>query len=138
MRFEGRARVRAQLDVTPLVDVVFLLLIFFLLTSTYLKPEAIDVDLPNSSTAKTTADEMLRVVLREDGAVEVAGVTVAVEKVDDVVSAALRADAERAVSLEADRSARVQDMIAVIDAIRAGGAKELAIRALGKDGAGER
>ena len=56
MEFEGRARIRTQLDVTPLIDVVFLLLIFFLLTSTYITRESIELNLPSSDTAVARDD----------------------------------------------------------------------------------
>ena len=63
MEFEGRARIRTQLDVTPLIDVVFLLLIFFLLTSTYITRESIELSLPASDTAVTREETPLIVAL---------------------------------------------------------------------------
>ena len=130
MRFEGRARVRAQLDVAPLVDVVFLLLIFFLLTSTYIKPRAIGVSLPTSSTAQASIAPVVTVVLRADGSIEVDGASLSISQLADAVASRIGQDRERTVVLEADRTARVQEMIEVVDAIRAGGAAELAISAL--------
>ena len=58
MDFSGRQRTKQELNVAPLIDVVFLLLIFFMLASTFIKPEAIDLMLEGSSTGGNAAEEM--------------------------------------------------------------------------------
>lgn len=83
MNFHGSARRRpeAALEMTPLIDVVFLLLVFFLLTTTFSQPTptestdepeeaVIDVDLPSASSGNAeTSSESLTVYLDPDGRV---------------------------------------------------------------------
>ena len=58
MNFSGRARRRAAVDInmTPLIDIVFILLIFFLMTSTFIQDSGFKVDLPSASAEN--ADEI--------------------------------------------------------------------------------
>lgn len=62
----GRGRVEATLELTPLIDVVFLLLIFFVMTTTpaMSSAERLDVDLPEAASGEAGASDQARVVLR--------------------------------------------------------------------------
>ena len=52
----SRRKPPPTINLTPLIDVVFILLIFFLLTTTFRSTTGLDIDLPNASTAKTPAE----------------------------------------------------------------------------------
>ncbi len=67
MEFEGRSRIHAHLDIAPLIDIVFLLLVFFMLTSTFMVPEAIELELPESSSASARETTPITVVLDRTG-----------------------------------------------------------------------
>lgn len=77
MDFRGHRHRRheATLDLTPLIDVVFLLLIFFLVTATFAQSQAqssVPVDLPEGATGQTVgADERITVHLQDDGTITV-------------------------------------------------------------------
>ena len=67
-------RVSVELDITPLIDVVFLLLIFFLVTSTFSKTEdaQIPINLPSAASGETISESQKVVLfITEDGSVEV-------------------------------------------------------------------
>ncbi len=71
----GRGRVETTLEITPLIDVIFLLLIFFVMTTTPAMSavERLDVDLPGADSGEAMAvDEEFRVVMRvyPDGRIE--------------------------------------------------------------------
>ena len=67
MRFKRLARrteiKKGQLDIAPLIDVVFLLLIFFMLTSNFVLQPGIKVSLPKAVTGETLASENLAITL---------------------------------------------------------------------------
>lgn len=70
MKFAApRRRNRLIINVTSLIDVMFLLLIFFLVTSTFRDQPAIALDLPHSTTAEPVADGPAVVYLTQDGAI---------------------------------------------------------------------
>lgn len=126
MEFEGRAPIRQELSIAPLIDVVLLLLIFFMLTSTFYAAEAIDLDLPDATTA-TPADELPLVVgLIADGTISVDGVPVA--EADLIAHLKTRINSEeRAVTLKSDAGVNVQAMIRVMDAIRLAGGRRVSL-----------
>ncbi|MDP7539956.1 MAG: biopolymer transporter ExbD, partial [Alphaproteobacteria bacterium] len=52
MEFSGRERLRGGINMVPLINIVFLLLIFFMLSSTLVTPDSLEVTLPESETAR--------------------------------------------------------------------------------------
>lgn len=63
MRLERRLRVKTAIDMTPLVDVILMLVMFFLITSTFKTAPGIQLSLPTSSTARPISQEPLKVVV---------------------------------------------------------------------------
>ena len=114
---------------TPMIDVVFLLLIFFLLTSRFVEPHALGVELPKSTTATAQAGKPVVVVLRGDGNVLVGGRRVARSELVEAVENALSASGRPSARLEADASASVQELVEVLDALRSAGATDVALAA---------
>jgi biopolymer transport protein ExbD len=131
MRFEDQfADEDPGLNLTPMIDVVFLLLIFFMLASTFLDPERdINLDLPKSSEAGTLAEETndLVVNVMEDGSTVIDG-----ELLDDSgLMAALRQaaalDPEMQVTIRGDRLTALQGIVKVMDYSGIAGLSNLAI-----------
>lgn len=121
MEFEGRSRINMQLEMAPLIDVVFLLLIFFMLTSTFLVAEAIDLELPFSESARPVDEEDIVIVLTIDGTLTLNGDAVAPDELVPRLKA-LITDAEiQTITLKTEASESVEDMIGVMDDIRAAG-----------------
>jgi biopolymer transport protein ExbD len=127
MEFEGRARIRTQLDVTPLIDVVFLLLIFFLLTSTYITRESIELNLPSSDTAAAAEDAPVVVGLDRENRLYIGDETVSAAELEARLARSLSGRSRKAVTLKADRSVELQSLLDVIDRIRSAGATELSL-----------
>ena len=63
----GRKRFAAPLDIAPLVDVIFLLLLFFMLTSRMVSEPAIMIDLPDSSTAQVQTPSEVVISISDQG-----------------------------------------------------------------------
>jgi biopolymer transport protein ExbD len=106
------------LPITPLVDISLLLLCFFLLAGQATVHRDLPVTLPKAGTAEQAA-EALAVAIDRDGAVTLAGRPIAI---DDLKR--LAADAER-VELHADAAVAHGKVVAVVDALRAAGAKKV-------------
>jgi biopolymer transport protein ExbD len=68
MKFRRRPRTEASIELTPLIDVVFLLLIFFMVSTTFIRETQLDLDLPEASGDLQQPDEQSIVVtIAEDG-----------------------------------------------------------------------
>jgi biopolymer transport protein ExbD len=124
---DNRARNRrAGIDMSPLIDVVFLLLIFFAVTTTFLEQSGMDLELPESSTAEATESSPIVVEISADGEVRLSGEAVTVEELERRV--AELEPAERAkITLRADRQLELGLAVSVIDALRRAGAEGISL-----------
>ena len=66
MEFEGRKRINTHLNIAPLIDVVFLLLIFFMLSSHFITQPGIKISLPEAATTKLHPEEDIIISIAED------------------------------------------------------------------------
>ena len=116
----------ASLNLTPLIDVVFILLIFFLLTSN--ATQGISLDLPEANTGETIPTETREVEITADSQYLFNGVEVEGSKLLPVLRAARRQAPElQIVVLRADRAAKVGEFVTVMDTIRQTGFYNLVI-----------
>ena len=73
MEIKRRKRARNSMSITPLVDVVFLLLLFFALTLHFSPEEAISVELPTSSSAKQQSETEIILTVTPEGVIRLNG-----------------------------------------------------------------
>ncbi|MFQ5744626.1 MAG: ExbD/TolR family protein [Acidobacteriota bacterium] len=124
---EGRkVRRRATLDISPLIDIAFQLIIFFAVTTTFLQDTGMQLELPDSSTA--TAEEVAQAVVSvgADGTIQFRGQTVTPEALEEAV-AALPDEEKAKITVRADKSVRYGLIVRVIDALRKAGAEGLSL-----------
>jgi biopolymer transport protein ExbD len=111
-------------DLTPMIDVIFQLLIFFLLTS-YLIIPSISVALPRSRSPEATPPSTLTLTVRRDEGLLLAGQEVEVEELPSLLSAALAGRSEAALVVQADRGVAFGRVVEVMEAARSGGASDI-------------
>lgn len=123
----GVYRVQAEINVTPLVDVMLVLLIIFMITAPMLTA-GLHVNLPKAKAAQKL-DPKPPVVLTytRDGKVELDGESYGVEQIVEVVQARLGDDRTQPIHLRADRDSTYGDVIALMDALAARGLTRLAL-----------
>ena len=97
-------------------DLVFLLLIFFMLTSTLIAPNAIKLLLP-SSTSRTMAKQNVTVYINDQYEYFVEEVNVTEEMLEGMIGSKILGESEASVVLRADESVPVQYVVKVIDAV---------------------
>ncbi|MCF6356117.1 MAG: biopolymer transporter ExbD [Candidatus Polarisedimenticolaceae bacterium] len=127
MDFEGRSRIHAHLDIAPLIDIVFLLLVFFMLTSTFMVPEAIELELPESSSATMTDVTPIIVALNASGQLALNGEEIQLEALHAAIEPLIKADADAAITLKSDAHTEVQQLLKVMDEIRIAGGENIAL-----------
>ncbi len=132
MDFKGRARIHSHLDIAPLIDIVFLLLVFFMLNSTFLVPEAIELELPESSTSAVVDATAITVSLNEKGQVALNGESIKLEDLQPAIKALLAQDENISITLKSDAQTQVQQLLKLMDEIRAAGGKNLALATIRK------
>ena len=118
------------LNLTPMIDVVFLLLIFFMVTTTFLDPERqIDIDLPTAESGGEITelpDEIVLTIL-EDGSVLTGGRSLDRNGLLVLLKSAAQNDPETPVTIRGHRRARHEAIVAVMDACGLAGLSNLAV-----------
>ena len=125
--FEGRRRLKGEINLVPLINVVFLLLIFFMLSSTLATPDRFDVDLPESAQARASESEPIVVLVRPDGGVALNNRTLSIGELEPALSAARAAAPGAGVLLKADARATTADVVSVLRRARAAGIERVAL-----------
>ena len=75
MKFSGRVRQEVEVNLTPLIDVVFLLLIFFMVSTTFTKETHLSIDLPEASSQSIRAKDLqIEILITQEGDFWVNGV----------------------------------------------------------------
>jgi len=111
-------------DLTPLIDMVFILLVFFLLTSIFVYPR-VDVNLPESESGIIEEAEALTVAVLADGGIEVNGRAVTVAELPPLLSALFSERKDNSLVIQADRSIDFGRVVTVMDLAKQAGAGEL-------------
>ena len=119
-----RRRVEDLSTIAPLVDCVFLLLVFFLLTSTYMERGAIEVQLPRSRYSAAGEAEAMTVTLAASGAVYVGGRRLALEDISENVRG------EKKVLVRADARVPLSLLVKVLDELKEAGVEDMDLRTL--------
>jgi len=116
MAINIRNKRNVSFSMASMSDIVFLLLIFFMLTSTLVSPNAIKLLLP-SSNSRTMAKQTLTLYINEVGQYFVEENYVQPEFLQESISQALGSEIEATVVLRADKSVEIQHVVNVIDAV---------------------
>jgi biopolymer transport protein ExbD len=130
-----------SIDMTPMIDVVFQLILFFMLTSSMSQPNQIELDLPSSSSgAKADLRQLMVVTYRHvDGKGEMKLNGKMVNSLDDLgtmMKASGNAAATARVDVRIDKNVPYQEVIAVMDVLRGAGYPKFALLTLAPQGAG--
>lgn len=124
MQFEGTRRSGQAPNLTPLIDIVFLLLIFFMLTAHFVRDEGIDIQLPQAETAVSREDQAaVVVVLANDGTIRLADKIIEAQLLEAALRQALQGRSKKWVTLRGDRASDLGNAVTILDAARKAGAE---------------
>jgi len=120
-----RKKIPLSLEIAPLVDIVFLLLIFFLLTS-FVSMRSMQLDLPESSTANEATQSLL-VAITQEGKIFLEGEQIDLEMLLFLLQSKLKDKKSTTVSIEADANVPLKIPVQVMDICRKAGAEGVSI-----------
>jgi len=124
------------INVTPLVDIILVLLIIFMVTASYIVKESIEVDLPRAAAGGETVGETLTFAVDKDGALYLDGQPVAREAARSAVRAAVARSPEARALIGADRAVPHGEVVALIDLVKSQGLAKFAIQIVRDEVAG--
>lgn len=128
MRLKRRTE-QAQLDMTPMLDIVFIMLIFFIVSTSFVKPAGITVDPPSAQSAVTQSRGTILVAISDTGEVWVDNRPVDVRSLRAVVARLHSENPEGTVVIQSDQDARTQVLVQVLDQVKLAGISNIAIAA---------
>jgi biopolymer transport protein ExbD len=123
----GRARSIAQINVTPLVDVVLVLLVILMVASTYIVAQTLKVQLPRAKSTDGTADKPTKVEILKDGHYRWNEVPVPESELADKMKAAVTADSEMSLVVSADKEVMHGNVVHILDLAKIAGITKFAI-----------
>lgn len=119
----------SAIDITPMLDVVFIMLIFFIVTATFVKESGIDVNKPKASTAVTKTLANIMVAINDKDEIWIDRRNIDVRQVRALIERLHAENPQGTVVIQADRASRTNTLIKVMDAARAAGVYDIAIAA---------
>ena len=129
MQFRRPSKPDVGINIAPLVDVIFLLVIFFAVTTTFLESAGLQLELPESSSTAQRETKTLTVSLTAAGELALDGETLQRDVLQERLRAALEEREQKFVLLRADTHAEHGDVVRVMDLIRESGAEGLTVDA---------
>jgi biopolymer transport protein ExbD len=128
-----RGNDRVDVNMSPLIDMVFLLLIFFVVTTSFVKETGIDVHRSTAATAEVKERGSIMIGVTGEGEIWLEGRKVDVRSVRGLVERALAEDPEAGVVVIADRESQTGDVVQVMDQCRLAGASNVSLAARRQD-----
>ena len=127
MQFRRQTTPRVGIDIAPLVDVVFLLVIFFAASTTFLETSGLQLELPESSATASREAEELTVYLGADGSLAFEEDTLTREELAARLRTELEARERKIVVLRADTTTEHGEVVEIMDLIREAGAEGMTV-----------
>ncbi|MGM0563459.1 MAG: ExbD/TolR family protein [Pseudomonadota bacterium] len=111
----------SEIDITPMLDVVFIMLIFFIVTASFVKESGIEVNRPEASTAEQQTKANIFIAINERGEIWIDKRKVQEDSVRAVIERLHAENPQGSVVIQADEEARVKLLASVTDAARLAG-----------------
>lgn len=115
----------ATVDISPLIDCVFILLIFFIVTTVFVEETGIEVDKPQAASAQMLEKESILIAISSDGKIVYGGQQIGISGVQPLVRRLTRKDENMPVIVQVDEAANSGIFVRVIDEAKLGGAKQV-------------
>jgi biopolymer transport protein ExbD len=127
MQFGQQQPTGRLISLTPLIDVVFILLVFFMLASSFLDWRSIDLSVSSGAGAATSAQQAIVISLRADGSIAVGSRPVAKQTLGTVVTEKLKGNRGQRVVIRSEPGVQLQRAVDILDLVRRIGATNVSL-----------
>jgi len=125
-----KQRRTASIDIAPLMDMVFILLIFFIVTSTFTRETGVEVSKPQAQSASQLEKENILIAITREGTIHINERQVDMAGLRDVLADILVKNSDREVVLISDKATMTGTLVQVIDVCNIAGVKKVSVAAL--------
>jgi biopolymer transport protein ExbD len=123
------AQEETELDMTPMLDIVFIMLIFFIVTTSFVKESGVTVNTPQATTASQQKNTNIFIAIAASGDVWIDRRPVDLRAVRTIVARLHADNPEGSVIIQADADAATGTLVEVMDQVRLAGVEAIAIAA---------
>ena len=116
-----------EIDITPMLDVVFIMLIFFIVTASFVKESGIEVNRPDAATTAAKPKANILIAINEGGEIWINKRKVEVTQVRANIERLHAENPQGTVVVQADEEARTKTLVAVMDAARQAGIYDVSL-----------
>jgi len=134
-RRRGNQEEDAGIDLTPMLDVVFIMLIFFIVTTSFVKESGIDVNRPSASSAKKKERATILIGISQHGEIWIQKRRIDIRSVRANIERLHAESPEGTVVIQADKLSETGILVQVMDQVRLAGVEAISVAA--SQGAGE-
>jgi biopolymer transport protein ExbD len=128
MDFSGRSKSKVELNVAPLIDIVFLLLVFFMLASTFIRPESINLAIRAPSGVGEQSEQPILVHIGANGAIRLNGLVLTIQDLkQELLARSSLPQNNRTITVQTQDDVSVQFLVKVMDEINEAGYTDIAI-----------
>ncbi|MDO6682600.1 MULTISPECIES: biopolymer transporter ExbD [unclassified Oceanobacter] len=116
-----------EIDITPMLDVVFIMLIFFIVTASFVKESGIEVNRPDASTSNAKPRANILIAINDLGEIWINKRRVDESQVRANIERMHAENPQGTVVIQADEEAKTKQLVAVMDAARAAGVYDVSL-----------
>ena len=127
MRLRRKDHTVDNIDVSPLIDMVFILLIFFMVTTTFVKDMKLDLERPSAASASLVDEKVIRVYIDSNREIYIDNQPIKVWAIQGKLRDLLGSSTSKAVLVVTDSEIPIASVIDVIDECKMGGARDVAV-----------
>ena len=116
-----------EINITPMLDVVFILLIFFIVTANFIKEPGLEINRPDSETSEITENAAILIAIGAAGEIYMDGRRIDVRQVKANVIRLIAENPQGSVVIQADIKSTAEKIVAVMDEVREAGVVDISI-----------
>ncbi len=124
---QNKTKIMAEINITPLTDVVMVLLVIFMVTTPLMMNEALKIKLPTAVTAEAQVEQTTTVSVSPDGKIYLNKAQVSLEDLKGLLASKMSTSPDKTVIIKADKTIVYGTVVKVLDIAKESGALKLAI-----------
>ena len=126
----NKIKEETEINLTPMLDVVFIMLIFFIVTTSFVKEAGIQVNRPSAATSEQKAAANIIVAIRKNNEIWIDKRIVDIRAVRANIEKLKSLNSQNSIVIQSDKESKTDTLIKVMDQIRLAGINEISISAL--------
>ncbi len=127
MDFERKRRTLAEINLTPLIDIVFHLMVFVMLTTTFVVSESMELSLPTAHARSTSAAQITRIQIARNGALSVDNQPTSSDGLTTALTTRLANDPDARIAIFTTDGVSVQQLVSVMDTVYLTGGRNVQV-----------